>query len=246
MKRHGNWVIKVILVLLATLWLSVVAASWSEAAEDGVNADDEYNFSWLDPEKKIYVLQNRRYTKANKLLLSLGGGLAKTSPYRSSYQVDPRVAYYFSENWGFEVAYQIFSNGTNNNFKALSSTGVSPNILEVKNQLAALLHWAPWYAKINVFNSILYFDWYFTGGVGTVSTNAIAGANGTTPNVGTAGNKSYTGLFFGTGHQYHVSERFVVRLDYTNVWFKAPERAISGANTNYTNSTFTVGVGLRL
>ena len=246
MKRHANWVIKVILVLLATLWLGVVAASWSEAAEEGVNADDEYNFSWLDPEKKIYVLQNRRFTKANKLLLSLGGGLAKTSPYRSSYAVDPRVAYYFTEQWGFEVMYQIFSNSPNNNYKALSGTGVTPNVLEVKNQLAALLHWAPWYAKINVFNSILYFDWYFSAGVGTVSTTATAGEINSVRNTGTPGNKSYTGMFFGTGHQFHVSEHFVVRLDFTNVWFKAPERAISGANANYTNSTFTLGVGLRL
>ena len=37
------------------------------ASGDGSNSDDEYNFNWLDPEKKIYVLQNRKYLKANRL-----------------------------------------------------------------------------------------------------------------------------------------------------------------------------------
>lgn len=246
MKRHGNWVIKLILVVLSALWLSVVAASWSEAAEGDGASDEAYNFSWLDPEKKIYVLQNRRYTKANRVLMSINAGLADTSAYRTSYSIDPRLAYYFSEQFGIEVFYQMFSNKANNTFQALEGTNVLPNVLQVKSQIGALLHWAPWYAKINVFNTILYFDWYFSGGFGTVSTEAFPGRVGATANAGTAGTKSYTGIYAGTGHQYHLNENWIVRLDFTNVWFKAPKNALSGEETYYNSSTFEVGLGVRL
>jgi len=67
-----------------------VASTWVEASESngefdstarssdsrskGSSDDDEYNFNWLDPEKKIYVLQNRKFLKGGHVLLSVTGG----------------------------------------------------------------------------------------------------------------------------------------------------------------------------
>lgn len=237
MKRHGNWVIKVLLIVLAALWLGVVAASWSEAAEES----DEYNFSWLDPDKKIYVLQNRRYTKANRLTLSLSGGLGDSSAYRTSYSITPRIGYYFKENFGLEVMYQLLSNKTNNTYDALTAqySGIAPNVIEIKNQVAALFTWAPWYAKINVFNSILYFDWFFTAGLGSLSVNEI-------PSTGTSVSKSLTGYYLGTGQMFHIDENWTIRLDFTNVFFKAPQQATTGSEIWYNSTTFELGVGMKL
>ena len=111
--------VKLLLVLMAALWLSVVAASWSEAAEDPEN---EYNFSWLDPDKKVSVLQNRKYRKANRPMITLGLGFANSNAYRKSYVIDPRLAYYFNESWGIEIFYSMFSNKENDTAKALIST----------------------------------------------------------------------------------------------------------------------------
>lgn len=244
MKRHGNWVIKLLLVLMAALWLSVVAASWSEAAVSGDDSDNEYNFSWLDPDKKVSVLQNRKFRKANRILLSLNVGFADTNAYEKSYVVDPRLAYYFSEAWGIEVFYSAFSNKKNATYMALGSTTVLPDIIELKNQVGILLQWVPWYAKINVFNTVLHFDWYFTGGVGTINANMIPGKG-----TGTSGgeiSKSLTGYHLGTGHLFHVTDNFDVRLDFRNTWFKAPERAVSGKETFFNSTTFQFGVGFRL
>lgn len=243
MKRHGNWVIKVLLVVLAALWLGVVAASWSEAAEGSSGESDEYNFSWLDPDKKIYVLQNRRYTKAHKLNLSLSAGLGDTSAYRTSYSLSPRIGYYMTEHFGFEILYQMLSNKNNNTYNALheQSPALAPNVLEIKNQLAALVTWAPWYAKINVFNWVLYFDWYFTGGLGTLSTNVIPGSTSSA-----ATTKSFTGYYLGTGQMFHIDESWIVRLDFTNVFFKAPQSVTSGKEVFYNSTTFEIGVGLKL
>jgi outer membrane beta-barrel protein len=239
MKRHGNWVIKLLLVLMAALWLSVVAASWSEAAED---SDNEYNFSWLDPDKKVSVLQNRKFRKENKPMVTLNLGFANSNPYRKSYVIEPRIAYYFNEAWGIEVFYSIFSNKENDTAKALISTTIRPDVIEVKNQVGALLQWAPWYAKINVFNTVLYFDWYFDGGVGTLNANMIPGSN----NAGAATTKSLTAYYLGSGMLFHVTENFLVRLDYLNGWFQAPQRAVSGPNTFFNSSDFTIGAGFRL
>lgn len=244
MKRHGNLVIKLLLVLMAALWLSVVAASWSEAAED---QDNEYNFSWLDPDKKVSVLQNRKFRKSNRALLSLNLGLADTNAYRKSYAIDPRLAYYFSEAWGVEVFYSTFSNKKNSTAEALESTGASsrPDVIEIKNQVGILLHWVPWYAKINVFNTVLYFDWYFSGGVGSMNADMIAGGASTTAGIANS-TKSLSSYYLGTGQLFHVTENFIVRLDFRNAWFKAPQRAVTGTEIMFNSTTFQVGLGLML
>lgn len=245
MKRHGNSVIKLILVLMAGLWLSVVAASWSEAADE---PESEYNFSWLDPDKKVSVLQNRKFRKANRVLIGLNFGLADTNAYLKSYAVDPRLAYYFNESWGIEVFYSIFSNKKNATYESLESTGISarPDVIETKNQVGVLLHWVPWYAKINVFNTVLYFDWYFSGGVGTMNADMIPGGasygSGFTETV----QKSMTAYYVGTGHQFHLSDHFDIRLDYRSAFFKAPQRAVTGKEMYFNSSTFQIGVGFRL
>jgi outer membrane beta-barrel protein len=220
--------------------LSVVAASWSEAAED---PDNEYNFSWLDPDKKVSVLQNRKFRKANRPMISLGLGLANTNAYRKSDVIDPRIAYYFNESWGMEVFYSMFSNKMNTTALALETTSVRPDVIEITSQVGALLQWVPWYAKINVFNTVLYFDWYFAGGAGTMNANMIPGSTST----GVAGtSKSLTAFYFGTGHIYHVTDSFIVRLDFMNAWFKAPQRAVTGPDTFFNSTTFEIGAGFRL
>ena len=35
------------------------------------SSDEEYNFKWLDPDKKVYVLQNRKYRKALRPFFSV-------------------------------------------------------------------------------------------------------------------------------------------------------------------------------
>lgn len=214
------------------------AAAWSNCGL----ATTERNYTWLQDGQKIYVLQNRIYPKEGHLQLHLLGGFAKQSSYRASNSLDARANYYFTEELGFEVFYQKFLNRNNNTFRAIESTSVRPDVLEVQNQTGALFHWAPWYAKINIFNTIVYFDWYLAAGAGRVNVDAIPGSS----QGGTARNTSYTAYYFGTGHQYHLTETWMLRLDFTNAWFQAPLRAVSGAKTWTTNSTFEFGVGIKL
>jgi outer membrane beta-barrel protein len=245
--RERGFASALLLVLASALWLALVAASWAGASEPAPEVSGRgYDFRWLDPDKKVYVLQNRRYQKAGKLLVSALAGVGTSNPYRSTTLVDPRLAFYFSESWGIEFFHAFLGNSPNGNFRALedASPNVFPAIREISRQYGGLLHWAPWYAKINVFDRILYFDWQFSAGAGNLQTRLLTQEISQGPLV--AKSQSLFGLFLGTGHQYHLSERFIARLDFTASFHQAPAFGNSGSETWFSNYTFGLGLGLRI
>lgn len=225
--------------------LALMSLSFMESAQAKESSDDEYNFSWLDPDKKIYVLQNRRYQKANRALLSGMVGVGWSNPYRSTFNIDPRLAFYFSETLGFEVFYTMVSNSGNSTYEALRNSSPSslPIIREITSQYGALLHWVPWYAKINMFNQILYFDWYISGGLGQIKSRIDTNRFSTGSPV--YENQDLFAFFVGTGHQYHLSESFLVRLDVTGAFYQAQIYGNSGDKKLYSNYNFTFGIGFK-
>jgi outer membrane beta-barrel protein len=268
MKITAERWMKIGAVLLACLWLGLVAASWADAQETATgttpssaseasrspasvtpsSSDDEYNFNWLDPEKKIYVLQNRRYLKANRLMLSALAGVGFSNPYRSAYNFDPRITYYFSESWGIELFYTLTANVVNSTFNALAGThsNILPVIREVRSQWGGTAQWVPWYAKINVFNKILYFDWYFNAGAGDMRAAVYnSSADGITTNPNEV-DQDYFAFYLGTGHIYHITDSLLVRLDFNAAIYTTQIYGTGGGATWYSNLNFGAGVGWRL
>lgn len=245
------------LVFLSVLWLTLVGSIWAEAAEpgqfesvtpiaksDSSDSDGDYSFNWLDPEKKIYVLQNRKYLKAYHPIVSVLAGVGFSNPYRSTANVDGRFAFHFSEALGIELFYIYTSNAANDAAQALSTTNISPNVREIQAQYGAKLQWVPWYAKINVFDSILHFDWYFGAGAGALNTVLYSQTiSGQTP---TATPQSMLGISLSTGHLYHLSQHFLVRVDLTGVFYQAASFSTSGGNTWYSNYNFGIGLGWKI
>lgn len=252
--QKKSWLGKVLIVASAVLWLALVASTWAEAAQaaegdeaaSAPQSDDEYNFNWLDPEKKIYVLQNRRYSKANRLLFSIMGGPGLSNPYRQTWNIDPRVAFYFTEAWGIEFFYTMTANNNNDTYRALTdATPIAlPLVREIRSQYGGLIHWAPWYAKINVFNKILYFDWYFSGGAGRVHSQLDTRTRAADSPAFV--NQDFFAFFLGTGHQFHLSQDFTIRLDFTSAIYKALVFGDEGESSWYSNNNFNVGIGYRL
>jgi outer membrane beta-barrel protein len=249
-----NWGIKFLIILTSIFWLSLVGLAWNEAsaaADDSLEAEsaagnsDEYNFNWLDPDKKIYVLQNRKYLKAGHPVLSLMAGTSGSNPYRSQMNLDGRFSYYMSELFGVELFYLNSTSSQNSTMTALqtASPNALPSVREISSQVGGMLHFVPWYAKINVFNSILYFDWYFGAGVGTLSTNVITSGAG---NATTSTPQSLTGFYLSTGHQYFLSQSFILRLDFTGAFYNTFVNGTSGDMTWFSNLNFALGLGLRI
>lgn len=253
------WTWRLALISLALCWLFLMASSWAEArADEGPAVPDpaqkpdsdsssdsssDYDFKWLDPEKKIYVLQNRRYVNANHAILSVMGGPSFGNAYQNTATVDARLAYYFTEVWGLEAFYSHSFNTYNNNYQALLSTNtqVMPVIRSIDDEYGLLLHWVPWYAKINMFNEILYFNWYFSAGLGNVDSTVTTTSSLNSP----TSNLSALGIFLGTGHEYSITQNVIARLDFTTALYRGPLNN-SGEQTWYPNYNFEVGIGLRL
>lgn len=211
-----------------------------DSVADAASDSDDYQFSWLDPDKKIYVLQNRKYTKSRRLLLSAMFGLGFSNPYRSIADIEPRAAFYISEDWGVELFFNYTSNSVNGTFNALAAAVGSttlPTIREFRTGYGAQLHWSPWYAKINVFNQILFFDWYFGAGVGRFNT--ILFYPGPI-------SQDITPFMLSTGHQFHFNRMWTVRMDFTAMIYNAPLFGTTGDNTWFSDYRFRLGLGLRL
>jgi len=202
---------------------------------------------WI-PKKKIYVLQNRRYTKAGRMMLSAFAGPGISSPYRNSYSVQGRIGYYFSEAWGFEAFGFLTSNSENNtyaNLKTAVGSGTLPVVREFRSEVGAAVSYVPWYAKINVFNSILYFDWYFMGGV--TSIQAALDTRGSTTGPASYTNQSLLGIFAAMGHNYHLSDSITIRADFSGAFYPRPPSAVNtGDNAWYSDYNFGVGIGWRI
>lgn len=238
-----RWAVLGWMMGLAVVLFSPIVGSGALASDT-----EKYDFSWLDPDKKIYVLQNRRYLKANRLQLSLMGGTGFSNPYRNTYVVDPRAAFYLTESFGFEVFYSFGFNVENNTMAALKNAAgglnVIPAVREIQGQLGGLVHWSPWYAKINVFDQILYFDWYFAGGAGQIFSRVDTNNNAANPPSYVAQN--LFALYVGTGHLFSLTENWIIRLDFLGTFYPAPSFGNTGGQTWFSNYQFNLGLGFRL
>jgi outer membrane beta-barrel protein len=233
---------------LGLVLLSVfVDVSSSFAAEDS-----DYNFSWLDPDKKIYVLQNRRFRKSGMPHLFMMGGLSLGDTYRTVSQVQPRFSWWLDEDKGIELLYSARFHSQNNPYKALiqAQPNKDPYIREVHSQLGLLFNWAPWYAKINVFNSILYFDWYFSMGAGMLGTEIGPKTKDDVASAAQWQSKDLFAVFLGTGHLFHINEKWTARLDFLGHFYAAKiYEGIAGAPEDqaiFSNFALNLGIGYKL
>lgn len=231
----------------ATLALSIVALTPIPAvsAAEPSSANDEYSFDWLDPDKKIYVLQNRRYRKAQRVFASAMAGFGLSNPYRDSYLADARIGYYFSELIGFEAYYNYVADRANSTYEALVNTGGAlPGSREINSSFGGLVHYSPWYAKINVFNAILYFDWYFTAGLARLDTAFDERVNkADNPDLVS---EPKTAFVLGTGQAFHLSDSLDLRIDFKSEIFKARyQRTDASKEAYFSNVSLVTGVTLK-
>lgn len=205
---------------------------------------DDYDFSWLDPDKKIYVVQNRKYAKAKRLELAINGGLGIGEAYRDRLIVMPRLFYYFNENWGISFLAGFNKNTENQNFGELKTlTSVVPVVRDIQNFYGGSLVWVPFYGKINMFNNIFYLDWHFEAGMGQVSSEIDLNTKNTgTPIINTSSHLSY---HWGTGQKFFISRSVAARLDFLSVYYQAPSGRnglITSEEKFYDNYFLTLGL----
>lgn len=191
-------------------------------------------------------MQNKKYLKSSHFFISALAGIGFSNSYRQTFPLDGRLAYYFSDDFGVEFFYSSIFNIPNSTVQALNQAAPNtlPQIREIRTQYGGIFQWVPWYAKINVFNTLLYFDWYFGLGGGSIQTFVDKRSSVSSPT--NFVEQNVYAVFFSTGHLFHVSQSFIIRIDLIGSYYQAPISGLTGDTSLYSNYNFVVGAGLKL
>jgi outer membrane beta-barrel protein len=205
-----------------------------------------YNFSWLDKDKEIYVLQNRRFRKDGRFYL--GGTAAKTvnGVFVDSYGATLRGGYFFKEDWGIEGVFGKNTGKTNDVAKGVEEQQTVPYYRKIDSYMGAMLMWSPFYSKINTFNSIYYFDWMFGLGLSSIKTldnrNDFEGGAGSSLT-----SENSIGGLWNTGLRFYLNDSWSLRVDFTGLHYRASKtREVNDQvlKTNRLFSHYDLGLGL--
>lgn len=220
--------------------LAIFLSSQTHAGEESL-----YDFLWLDPDKKVYVLQNKLYKKEHSFYLDVGYLANFTSKFQDTQGFQAKTGFYFREEWAFELGYQQYSNGNNDEFRNIRLINqTEPFIRRLNSSYGANLIWSPFYGKINTFNQIIYFDWSF--GVGATIVNAESNLKTATNNlaVNKYRNETYGGAVAKTGVKFHLKENIHVGVEYMNTYYRAPSPQNPKSDKLRTNTDVILSVGL--
>jgi outer membrane beta-barrel protein len=168
---------------------------------------------WAAKDDDFSVVQNRRYTKAERFFVTGAFGSPINDPFAKGTVMGAQVGYFFSERWGVDVAYtkgNLEDGDSTHKFKTTLG-GASPDYNFFESSTIASVTFVPLYAKMSFMDkSIIYFDMGVSLGAGTLDysiqrdTGSIA--------------KNAFAYKIGVTQQIFFSEHFAIRLDFNNTW----------------------------
>lgn len=214
-----------------------------------VYADEKslYNFSWLDKDKEIYVLQNRKFRKDGSFYV--GGTLAYnlSQDFLDAYGGTLRAGYFFREDWGIEAVYGKNTSTESDTAKGVKEQGAFPFYREIDTYMGAMVMWSPFYSKINTFNRVFYFDWMFGLGVASINTKDNRNLFKATGDSSLT-SESVMGALWNTGFRFYINENWSLRLDITGLTYSADKsKGDEAGNSSKATKLFTdydLGLGL--
>ncbi len=224
-------------MLWATL-LGLLIASAAIASEKSV-----YDFSWLDKDKEIYVLQNRKFRKDGRLYVGLGAVKTLSGAFIDSIGGNVRAGYFFKEDWGVEFLYAKNSGSENDTAKGVKEQGTVPFYRKIDSMMGGIVWWSPFYAKINTFNEIFYFDWMF--GLGVAQVKTLDNRNKFLPAApSTLTSEDTMGGLWSTAMRFHINQAWSLRLDFTGTHYSADRKTSNTAGKSQLFSNYDFGLGL--
>lgn len=206
--------------------------------------NDVYGFSWLDQDKEVFVLQNRKYRKAGRVHGFVGGGITTSGAYVDSTSIQGRLGFFMSEDYGFEVLYAKNSGKENDTYRAITTknAAVTPFRRIVNDYVGAMFLWSPFYSKINTFNKIIYADYIFGLGFAKLSESNNRKAYQSNGLEKTESDESHTGIMWQVGMKFYLNDNWSVRPDLTVIHYQA-EGAASTAKKFVSNYDATISLG---
>jgi len=182
-----------------------------------------YDFLWLDPDKKVYVLQNKLYKKEHTFYADLGYLANFTSKFQNTNGLNVKTGFFLKEEWGVELFYSQYSNTDNDDWKNVRNiNGADPFVRRLNSAYGLMAIWSPFYGKINTFNRIFYFDWSF--GLGLSKINAESNRkNVDDQNLeSTYDKEAYSAFAWKTNFKFHLKENVHLAVEWLQQHYKAP------------------------
>lgn len=228
---------KTILILLL-----LGSQTWANQAKDSSKNNDKLDIKkleekyWAAKDDDFSVVQNRRYTKAERYFLTASGGVPFNDPHSTGTISSASFGYYFNERWGVEATYSSANLKDNDSVSQFVQTyGVIPNYNVLKSNLFISGSFVPFYAKMSMMDkAIIYFDMGINLGLGSVNYD-IAQLEGPI-------SKSSLALKFAVFQQIFFTENFALRAELGNTWSNQDRMKYYAPGTNVGGSVVT---GLR-
>ncbi|MBC7386864.1 MAG: outer membrane beta-barrel domain-containing protein [Cryobacterium sp.] len=191
-------------------------------------------------EGEIEVVQNRQYSKKNRLSLAVAGGTVSTDPFLNVKSVGGALGFHFSETLGVSAVYRKYVVSNSNYLDELQSglitgTPSTANTNRPNSFMGGEIEYSPLYGKISLSGaSIVHYDAHILLGAGMTDTDS---GKYFTPTVG-------------FGPQFYLGNSVAIRMDYRLAVFKETiretvltSRPNAGERTNYSHQ---VSLGLVL
>ena len=206
-----------------------------------------YDFEWLDPDKIVYVLQNKVFEKRNTFFLNVGYGQSISSSFQDAINYQVKTGYFFLEDWGIELIYSSINNSNSKTFDNIDAESKTiPLIRRFTSYYGGMFIFSPFYGKINTFNQIFYYDWNFgIGAVQTIGDNNIPSFLGEEPT-----NKYYSDNMIGyvakMALRFYLTELINFNIDLIRVYHNVDSALNPGENLllDYTDLVFSLGISI--
>lgn len=184
--------------------------------------EDLYDFLWLDPDKKVYVLQNKIYPKDGTFYADIGYVSNITNEFQNISGAGLKVGYYWAEEWAVEFSHITYSSQNNTAYDSVRVVNeTEPFIRRPLSNTSIFAIWSPFYGKINTFNKIFYFDWYFGVGTGQFTTESNLDSVVDPSKPSTFKKQTFTPLQLKTGVKVHMNKNLHIGVEFLNTNFQA-------------------------
>ncbi len=192
---------------------ALAQAPTAAGANDKVDVTDLEKKYWASKDTDFSVVQNRLYTKANRLALSLQYGTLVNDPWSDGPTMAGSLGYYFSERFGVEAHYQKTNSKDNKALTNLKAQSGFANHGKIMGYQGLSANWVPFYAKMSVLNgTIIYFDMAISPGIGMTNYEQQR-------EIGNLAKAAPT-LSLDITQSFFFSKYAAFRVDYKNRWFQ--------------------------
>jgi outer membrane beta-barrel protein len=177
----------------------------------------------------VAVVQRNYMPKTGRFHLTGGLTVIPTDVFYTSYGLNARASYHFTETWGAELSAYMLSSTAGTDLKNLEDkqSFTVENLVTLNSYMSAGLYFSTIYGKIAWLNNrIIPFEIYQTAGIGTVAT---------------AESSNNPAFHAGIGDLFSIGRSTSFRIDLTWIFYQTENILNEKQNANNLLLTFAWG-----